>query len=220
MNRIALALLLVPILVTGCVAPLSVVNQQTERITGLEEDLALVRAELAVARDSLQFLDDIDSGRYYRDRLRLTDRISQLEFQLAVMADGGRTVGEFLADDLFRPASADLTDGGKALLDTFGQRIREEASGRKYRVEGHSDNVPVGPSLRERFPSNWELSAARASAVASYLIERHNIPADRFEIVGMADTRPLANNNTDQGRRQNRRVRVASMPAFEATTSR
>jgi chemotaxis protein MotB len=207
-----LILLASVVLLSGCVAPHGLMSEQAatlERVTAERDQL---RADLAAARDSLQFVDDIESGQYYRDRLRLTDRINRLEFELALASEGGRTVEVILADHLFSPASADLTEAGARRLDRVGEMLSEALPGRRFRIEGHSDNVPVGPGLRDRYPSNWELSAARASAVARYLIENHDVAASDLEVLGFAETRPVAPNTTPEGRSRNRRVRIAVLP--------
>ena len=69
-------------------------------------------------------------------------------------------------------------------------------------VEGHTDSVPI---TTERFPSNWELSGSRAAAVLRYLIGL-GIDPKRLTCVGLADSYPIANNDTKQGRAANRRV--------------
>ena len=69
-------------------------------------------------------------------------------------------------------------------------------------VEGHTDNVPIQTA---RFPSNWELSSARAAMVTRRLIEL-GVPADRIRAIGYGDTRPRADNGTPEGRARNRRV--------------
>ncbi|MBV8634840.1 MAG: OmpA family protein, partial [Burkholderiaceae bacterium] len=69
-------------------------------------------------------------------------------------------------------------------------------------VEGHTDNVPIQTT---QFPSNWELSAARAASIVRALQER-GIAAERLEASGMADTKPKSSNSNAQGRSENRRV--------------
>ena len=71
-------------------------------------------------------------------------------------------------------------------------------------VEGHTDNIPIST---ERFPSNWELSTARASSVVRYFIAK-GIPPERLKASGYADTKPIANNSTPEGRAQNRRIEI------------
>jgi len=70
-------------------------------------------------------------------------------------------------------------------------------------IEGHSDNIPIKSNI---YPSNWELSSSRATAVLRHLIERHRVPAKRLMAVGYADTRPLVANTSPENRAKNRRV--------------
>jgi chemotaxis protein MotB len=206
------------LLAAGCAAPGRIAEQQEIIASQVREIDSLgiaqerLRNELRVLQDSLQFYDDIDSGQYYRDMLALQDRIQRLEYDLAVSLDGGTTVAALLVDDLFEPASATLTEKGRAALDRAAERMNSSHAGRRFRVEGHSDSVPVGPSLTDRFPSNWELSSARASAVVRYLIEQHEFEPERLQVVSNGSTRPVSPNTTADGRRQNRRIRIAALP--------
>lgn len=84
---------------------------------------------------------------------------------------------------------------GNILVDTSGE----------IRVAGHTDNVPIDT---ERFRSNWELSGARAGSVVRELLKNDALNRERFVINGYADTRPLATNETAQGRAKNRRVEI------------
>lgn len=109
---------------------------------------------------------------------------------------------------LFTPASAALTDGGRALLDDLAGVLASLPY--ELSVEGHTDDRPIAT---ERYPSNWELASARASGVTRHLVGR-GIAADRLRAVGYADTRPLADNASAEGRARNRRVSfILRMPA-------
>lgn len=101
---------------------------------------------------------------------------------------------------LFAPASAALTGGGRGLLDNLASTLKTLPYA--LSVEGHTDNVPI---RTPRYPSNWELAAARASAVTRHLIEQ-GVAAERVRAIGYADTRPRADNATPEGRARNRRV--------------
>lgn len=104
---------------------------------------------------------------------------------------------------LFASAQAELLPSALPVLQRLAQALAE-AGEVAIAVEGHTDDRPTRGG---RFPSNWELSAARASAVTRYLIER-GIPAIRLRSVGYADTWPVADNATVEGRAQNRRVNI------------
>lgn len=101
---------------------------------------------------------------------------------------------------LFAPGSARLTGEGEALLAGLAGVL--VAGGGLISVEGHTDDRPIATT---RFPSNWELSTGRATAVARFLIGR-GLDAARVRAIGYASTRPLAANDTRRGRARNRRV--------------
>ncbi|MBZ9538004.1 OmpA family protein [Modicisalibacter tunisiensis] len=103
---------------------------------------------------------------------------------------------------LFGSGDAALTGGGREMINQLVailQRYDGEIS-----VEGHTDSVPIDTP---RFPSNWELSSARATAILRYLVQA-GIDPERLRAVGYADTRPLQSNRTAAGRAANRRVEV------------
>ena len=80
------------------------------------------------------------------------------------------------------------------------------------RVEGHTDNVPITRRLQKQFPTNWELSTARAVNVVRFLQEKVGIEAERIQIIGMSEYHPVASNETPDGRSQNRRIEIALLP--------
>ncbi len=76
-------------------------------------------------------------------------------------------------------------------------------------VEGHTDNQPIKHS---GWRSNWELSTARALAVLHYFVDTRGLPPTRFQVIGVGEQRPVASNETAQGRQQNRRVEIIIVP--------
>ena len=101
---------------------------------------------------------------------------------------------------LFAAGSVALKSEGKRLLDDLEQLFNKNEA--IITIEGHTDNRPISSV---RFPSNWELSSGRATRVARYLID-HGYDPGRLRALGFADTRPLASNETAEGRARNRRV--------------
>ncbi len=172
----------------------------------LQSKLAVEKVRSEAYADSIRFYDSIDSGAYERTLRTLRDQVERLEFRLAE-GGGERTLETLRADDLFEPASATLSTGGIAALDALATDLKRQPGSASFRVEGHADTAPIGPSLRERFPSNWELAAQRAAAVARYLIST-GLDADRFAVASRGDTQPVAPNATAEGRAENRRVVV------------
>ena len=102
-----------------------------------------------------------------------------------------------------------MFDGGSAKLkpefENFLGEIAKIIEEHDYplAIEGHSDNIPIKSPI---YPSNWELSSSRATAVLRYLIDKYKIPAKRLMAVGYADTQPLVANDTPKNRAKNRRV--------------
>jgi chemotaxis protein MotB len=103
---------------------------------------------------------------------------------------------------LFELGQADLRPEGRELVDKLAAAIGRLPN--NLAVEGHTDNVPISG----RYASNWELSTARATTVLRELIERHGIAAGRLSAAGYADERPVATNDTVDGRAANRRVEL------------
>ncbi len=121
---------------------------------------------------------------------------------IEVIVNEGSISFRISSELLFGSGRAELEDAG---LDVIDQLVPTLAANR-YRivVEGHTDNLPI---LTERFPSNWELSASRASSVVRYL-QLAGIEATRLSATGYADTRPIADNGDERGRASNRRVEL------------
>lgn len=103
---------------------------------------------------------------------------------------------------LFDSGRARVTEGGRRVLARLAERLAD--LGGEISVEGHTDSLPIATS---RFPSNWELSTGRASAVVRALVSA-GVARERLRAIGYADTRPLAANDEADGRAANRRVEL------------
>lgn len=104
---------------------------------------------------------------------------------------------------LFEPGSSRLKPSAYGMIDRIAETIDETDNA--VQVEGHTCNLrPRG----SRYPSNWELSTARATNVLRYLVESKGLDARRFSAAGYGSVRPVASNETDAGRRKNRRVEI------------
>ncbi len=109
---------------------------------------------------------------------------------------------EINASVLFSPGEALLAENSMEALRAVAKIIREHDH--EIQVEGHTDNMPIHTL---HFPSNWELSTARASSVIRLFVE-HGVSAARLTAVGYGEYRPVATNETSEGRKRNRRVSV------------
>ena len=135
--------------------------------------------------------------------------------QIVVTRDVDNNVVIRLADNLVFPsASAEIREDALPLLDVVVDVVHDLDN--ELRVEGHTDNVPVGT---DRYPTNWELSSARATAVLRYLVEQGDVHPRRLFAAGYGEFRPVASNRTPEGRALNRRADIVVLtPAGEAET--
>lgn len=104
---------------------------------------------------------------------------------------------------MFDSAKTLVKEGAKSFLSTLLPILQK--SPYEMIVEGHTDDTPIQSSS---YPSNWELSTARAGSVVRYFIEEGKLPASKFMAVGFAETRPLVPNDTPENRSKNRRVNI------------
>ena len=121
-----------------------------------------------------------------------------------VMRDGAKIIIRLAEQGSFRSGNADLQPGFMSLLGEVSKSV-SSTKGRVF-IEGHTDNVPV--VFNERFRSNWDLSGARAGAVADYMSSTGGLGAGRLSVSGFADTKPLVSNDSASGRSRNRRIEI------------
>ena len=105
---------------------------------------------------------------------------------------------------LFPEGGWQLNAQGKATLDRLAP-VLAQLTGQRIEIKGYTDNLPIGPELKSRFPDNVALSNARAQSVANELVAQ-GVPAGLLAVSGYGDANPVATNDTPQGRAKNRRV--------------
>jgi len=112
-----------------------------------------------------------------------------------------------------------LFDSGKAEIKTDGRKVLDKVGGalngladKNVRIEGHTDDKPITGELVSKYPTNWELSTARATAVARYLQEKTKVAPQRLVAAGYGEFHPVASNETPEGRALNRRIELVLVP--------
>lgn len=136
--------------------------------------------------------------------------------KLKVKIIDGRMVVELATDVLFASGSATLSKDGRAAIEQIAD-VLVDIPGRKFQVEGHTDNVPI---KTPQYPSNWELASARALTVVKTMIDS-GLPGDRISGASFAEFEPAQPNDTVEGRAANRRIEIVvlpdlgSLPGFE-----
>lgn len=147
------------------------------------------------------------SSQYREIREKLTGAIENNSAE--VVREGDKIIIRLASEGSFKSGAAELRQGFEGLLTEVGAAIQDVDG--LITIEGHTDNLPIGFSMR--FKSNWDLSAARSGAVADYLIDQYSFGSGLM-VSGLADTRPLTTNNTPEGRARNRRIEVVIDGAY------
>ncbi len=137
-----------------------------------------------------------------RIRSALANEIAQGHAEIE--RDGDQIIIRLGQQDSFSSGSAELRGQFAQTLNRVGTAI--QSVGGTIRVEGHTDDVPV--SFNDRYRSNWDLSSARSSAVANYIIDNTSLEPGRISVSGFADSKPIGDNSTPDGRARNRRIEV------------
>ncbi len=175
-------------------------SQRGSEYEALREQLATLRAIEEEIRDRNRIYEDM-IGRFQS----LIDG-----GQVSVNIVRGRMVIQLPQDILFASGSANIGAEGRRTLQEVGSVIAE-LDDREFQVEGHTDDVPIST---ERFPSNWELSSARALSVVRVLIQAGVDPV-RVSGAGFGEFQPVASNDDAAGRRRNRRIEIVMLPNLD-----
>ena len=147
--------------------------------------------------------------RLTQDEMKMLEKLRELVKDNidpnALIAGDTKTITfKIPSSDLFGPGSATLVEGaGKLILETIEEEMQDGV--KQVTVDGHTDNVPTKTA---KFPSNWDLSAARASSVARFIIQKMRFNAKFVVVSGYGEHRPMKPNTTDDNRAANRRVEV------------
>lgn len=137
-----------------------------------------------------------------------TQTLGQLQTRDVIIREEERGLVVSLAADLYyAPGSAQLNiEEARDILQNIAAVLQQDVyASRTIRIEGHTDSTPVDPA--SNWESNWDLSAARAINILRYLVD-YGVNEDRLQIMGLADTQPIADNSSVQGRVANRRVDI------------
>lgn len=206
-----LVILATSFVLAGCVSK--------EKYEALEQENAGLRTENMKLTEASLFL----SGELLeadREVLMLEQQQEALSDEVARWAAAGAVKMELLASGLqiilpnevlFTTGSANLKPEGQDLLKELIEALEDVPY--QIVVIGHTDNVPIGPGLAKRYPSNWELAGARASSVVRVMASE-GIPPQQLLAISMGDTRPLVANDTEEGRKRNRRIEVRLRPVI------
>jgi len=170
----------------------------------------LSAGKMAELGNSIATLPSMERGRLLATAKRKAVSLFQPEIRsnkVRITSDERGIVISLASDAFFRPASAAINiEETRGMLIRISELLKSpELEGRKFRIEGHTDDTPTDPA--GPWFSNWELSSARSLNVLHYLTD-FGVPEKRFQVAGYAATVPIADNVTEEGRAYNRRVDI------------
>jgi chemotaxis protein MotB len=190
----------------GRVGDLEAIRDQLQRTsTELQQQVAQKESELAALRSTQ---DELVAG--------LKQEIADKQVQVERIQDRLRV--EMVDEILFDSGETVIKPAGVEVLRRVGA-ILGRVENRRIEVQGHTDNVPITSALAKRFPTNWELSAARATNVARFLQDEAKIDPRLLSAVAFSEYTPRTANDTAAGRRKNRRIEILLSPLLPAGKS-
>jgi len=177
-------------------------SQEMEGLqVSLEESQSTIEKQTKVIRDLHATRVKIESS--------LKEQIESQEIKLEEIE--GKLKVTLVDKILFDTGKVEIAKRGKEVLLELADTLRENKD-QNIVVEGHTDDVPIGLGLIEKYPTNWELSAVRAVGVVRFLQEKGWLEPERLTATGYSYYKPVASNDTAEGRRQNRRLEIILVP--------
>ena len=178
------------------------INQKLlENSRRLKLELSKKKSVIQLQGKVIQLLDDTKKT----IETSLKDQIAAQKIEVVEEEDKLKVI--FIDKILFDSGSAKINERGMEVLKIVAGSLKGSKD-QGIVVEGHTDNLPLSTSLKKQFPSNWELSTARAAAVVRFLQEQGGIDPQRLSARGFSFYRPVAPNASEEGRHQNRRIEI------------
>ena len=185
-----------------------------------QEALESIKSEKSVLKDKFAQIESekrgIESERKRKEAEFAEIQASfreQIEAQEMTITElKGKLTVNLVDKILFDSGKSNLKRDGKKVLDKIAQLLLNKYPDRQIRVEGHTDDLPIGAKLQKEFPTNWELSAARALSAVRYLQEKNRVAPQRLAAVAFGQHHPLEKGKTPEARARNRRIEIVLLP--------
>ncbi|MGD9181789.1 MAG: flagellar motor protein MotB [Desulfobacterales bacterium] len=180
-------------------------NRHLSKIESLEGEL---EKERSVVQQKDEEISELESTRKEIET-SLKEQIAQKNIKIEEIE--GKLKVTFVDKILFDSGSVRIKPKGREVILTLADSFKDNKEQRIV-VEGHTDDVQIGLALQDRFPTNWELSATRATSVVRFLQDKGAIEPERLTASGFSYYKPVDSNETDEGRKQNRRIEIILIP--------
>jgi chemotaxis protein MotB len=187
-----------------------------ERLQRENEELIAIKTELQSSVEAQA--EELERLTATKQRLeqRMAKEISAGDIRLTQV--GGKLQVGLVDKILFSSGEAEVSPAGKEVLKRIGE-VLAGIENRQVLVSGHTDDQPPGAKLRKIWPTNWELSVARATHVVRFLEEEAKVPGKRLAASGYGPNRPVASNATPRGRARNRRIEILLTPVIQGVST-
>jgi chemotaxis protein MotB len=190
----------------------------TESLEKTREQLRLAQVELQdreneIRNKELELQAREEKAREQSDAFTRMQQAMKAELeskQVALQELEGKLTLTMVESILFDSGRAEVKQEGQEALQKVAD-VLKTVEDQEIVVAGHTDNVKIGPSLAKVYPTNWELSAARAISVVK-LLTADGVGPERLSAAGYSEYRPVADNDAPEGRAQNRRMEIILMP--------
>jgi chemotaxis protein MotB len=183
-------------------AALAEMRQEIDRLT---EESYLFQQQLEAERQAREARLAEVQGTYDELVGKLEEEIQRGEVKISELK--GKLTVNVVDKILFDSGKASLKSAGLRVLKQIGD-VLKTAADKDIQVEGHTDNVSISGTLAQKYPTNWELSTARAATVLHFLQDKVGIPGERLSAVGYGEYNPITSNRTAEGRAHNRRIQI------------
>ncbi len=186
-------------------------QQRLQKMETEKADLLALKSQLSL---QVQTKDEELAklqGTYLELEAKMKEEIAQGDVRLS--QSGGRIKVDLVDKILFDVGDASITERGGEVLSRVGT-VLANVQDKKIQVSGHTDDLPIHERLRDRYPTNWELAASRATNVVRYLEEKAHVPGKLLVAAAYGPWEPLSPNRTNSGRARNRRIEIVLAPAL------
>ncbi len=181
-------------------------KELADKVQKMEADRNELSLQVQAKDEELQKLQ----GTYHELEAKMKEEIAKGDVFLS--QSGGRIKVDLVDKILFGEGDASITPKGEEVLARVGGVLAAVQEEKKIQVSGHTDDLNISERLVGKYPTNWELSAARATNVVRFLEEKANVPGRRLVAAAYGPWEPLATNKTTKGRARNRRIEIVLTP--------
>jgi len=192
-------------------------DQRVEKMESEKADLLALKNDLS--RDVQAREEELAKLKGTYDELQEKMKAEIAKGDVRLSQSGGRIKVDLVDQILFDVGDASISKRGEEVLGRVGG-VLSRYEDKQIQVSGHTDDSPISKRLEERYPTNWELSAARAINVVRFLQDGAKIPGRRLVAAAHSQYEPISTNANPSGRQRNRRIEILLTPALEPTPSK